>query len=103
MSEGIITGVFTIIAAAVGSVLTWLGTRSKERERKQEEDLRKLRVELKATYNDLLELWYSEDTLINMAGISKKEARKNRNISKRAEPARITQRIRELNDKIETQ
>lgn len=96
MKEIIVTGIFTILAATIGGLISYFSTKSKEHEKKLENDLRKQRNELLQVYKDLLELWKSEENLIDLAGISKIEARKGREISKKAAPARILQRIKEL-------
>lgn len=100
MKETVVTGLFTIIAAAVGGGISWLSAKSRDREKQMESEIVKLRSELLSVYKDALEIWKSEDNLIRLSGISKKEARKDRNISKRFEPARISQRIRELENKL---
>lgn len=100
MKEIIVTGIFTIIAAAIGGLISLFTAKSKERENKLEKSLRKSRSELLMVYKDMLEMWKSEENLINLAGISKIEARKDRKISKKAEPARISQRIKELESQL---
>ncbi len=100
MKETVVTGLFTIIAAAVGGGISWLCTKTRDREKQLESEIGKLRSELLSVYKDALEIWKSEDNLIQLSGISKIEARKERNISKRFEPARISQRIRELENKL---
>ena len=52
MKETVVTGLFTIIAAAVGGGISWLSAKSRDREKQMESEIVKLRSELLSVYKD---------------------------------------------------
>lgn len=101
MNTAILGAICTIIGALITAVAYYLSGKNKKKMELLENKVFHLRSELLQIYCDVNELLQIEAELTDLAGISKKQARKGHHISAKCQPANVQKRIDNLQKQLD--